>query len=57
MGLDIKYWALHIRGTILLVLWDGQDAHPLYFRALVSPTLQESSLDSATPNIDIGNTR
>ena len=41
--------ALHICGMILLVLWDGHLARPLYFRALVSPTLQESSLDSATP--------
>ncbi|MDZ7951506.1 hypothetical protein [Nostoc sp. DedQUE09] len=41
--------ALHICGMILLVLWDGHLARPLYFRALVSPTLQESSLDSGTP--------
>ncbi|YAF95791.1 MAG: hypothetical protein AB3A66_25200 [Nodularia sp. CChRGM 3473] len=35
---------------ILLVLWDGHLARPLYFRAGKMPTLQESSLDSATPN-------
>ncbi|MCC5621540.1 hypothetical protein [Nostoc sp. CHAB 5715] len=36
---------------ILLVLWDGHLARPLYFRAGETPTLQESSLDSATPKI------
>ncbi|YAF97418.1 MAG: hypothetical protein AB3A66_07100 [Nodularia sp. CChRGM 3473] len=41
--------ALHICGMILLVLWDGHLPRPLYFRAGKMPTLQESSLDSATP--------
>jgi hypothetical protein len=35
---------------ILLVLWDGHHERPLYFRAGRMPTLQESSLDSATPD-------
>ncbi|MEH2123152.1 MAG: hypothetical protein V7K44_01865 [Nostoc sp.] len=43
-----KIWALHICGMILLVLWDGHLARPLYFSAGETPTLQESSLDSAT---------
>ncbi|MDZ7969327.1 MAG: hypothetical protein RM368_31010 [Nostoc sp. DedSLP03] len=40
---------------ILLVLWDGHLARPLYFRAGRMPTPQESSLDSATPkpNLDM----
>ncbi|WP_335193626.1 hypothetical protein [Nostoc sp.] len=33
----------------MLVLWDGHLARPLYFGAGETPTLQESSLDSATP--------
>ncbi|MBN3949174.1 MAG: hypothetical protein HWQ38_23005 [Nostoc sp. NMS7] len=41
--------ALHICGMILLVLWDGHLARPLYFGAGKMPTPQESSLDSATP--------
>ncbi|WP_335095672.1 hypothetical protein [Nostoc sp.] len=40
---------MHICGMILLLLWDGQDARPLYFRAGMMPTPQESSLDSAMP--------
>ncbi len=44
-----KVLALHICGMMLLVLWDGHLARPLYFRVGVSPALQESSLDSATP--------
>ncbi|WP_375452866.1 hypothetical protein [uncultured Nostoc sp.] len=36
---------------ILLVLWDGHLARPLYFGAGKMPTPQESSLDSATPII------
>jgi hypothetical protein len=40
--------ALHICGMILLVLWDGHLVRPLYFEALMMPTLQESSLDSVT---------
>jgi hypothetical protein len=38
---------------ILLALWDGQDAYPLYFGAGKMPTPQESSLNSATPNFEI----
>ncbi|YAF94351.1 MAG: hypothetical protein AB3A66_17295 [Nodularia sp. CChRGM 3473] len=34
---------------ILLVLWDGHLARPLYFRAGKMPTLQYSSLGLATP--------
>ncbi|MHC5728955.1 MAG: hypothetical protein ACYTXY_33530, partial [Nostoc sp.] len=41
--------ALHICGMILLVLWDGHLARPLYFGAGKMPTPQKSSLDSATP--------
>ncbi|MEH1930655.1 MAG: hypothetical protein V7K14_24270 [Nostoc sp.] len=38
---------------ILLVLWDGHLARPLYFEAGKMPTPQESSLDSATPIIGV----
>ncbi len=34
---------------ILLILWDGHLARPLYFSAGRMPTPQESYLDSATP--------